>query len=776
MNLDIDGWLRGIGLGRYAEDFRANGIDGELLSRLTNDDLRDIGVVSLGHRKKLLRAIATLAPASGSVALSPGASRDAAERRQLTAMFVDLVGSTALSSRLDPEDMHEVITTYQQCCAGLIAANGGFVAGYMGDGVLAYFGYPQAHEHDAERAVRAGLEIAEATPKLQTAARTPLHVRLGIATGIVVVGDLFGLAESREPDVVGETPNLAARLQRVAKPDGVVVAESTRRLLGDLFELDEIGPHELKDIAGPTRVWAAVRASSQASRFDALHSGSLTPLVGREEEIELLVRCWRKAKEGQGQVVLLSGEAGIGKSRLTAAFLERLTDEPYARLRYFCSPQHTDSAFYPVIGHLTRRSRLARGDDVKTKLDKLDALLALSVASREDAALVAEMLSLPNDGRYPELDLAPPQRRQKAMEALTARIGALSQRSPVLIIFEDAHWADPSSLEAFSRVLDQIGALRALMLVTSRPEFEASWVDRPHVTALTIDRLAPDAALSLIDHLAAGRKALPENIRQDIVDRSDCVPLFIEEITKAVLEAESEAGAAPAAASVYSSRPLTVPASLHASLMARLDRLGTRQGRGANRRRDRPGVFLRAAGPSCGYGRAGAAFRARAASSVGPLIAKGIAAARDLSFQARAGSGCGLWNLAARASTRPACPDRGSLGNPVCRLGGERAGTAGAPLDRSRSDREGFAPMGQSGPAVVDAFCARRSENPVVAGAGADCDIAGRSRLAAGANQAPGRPRPGADAQPGLCGPRNQASVRTSADVHGARRSFGRAA
>ncbi|HTZ68045.1 MAG TPA: adenylate/guanylate cyclase domain-containing protein, partial [Roseiarcus sp.] len=577
MNLDIDAWLRGIGLSRYAENFHVDGIDGQRLSRLTNDDLRDMGVVSLGHRKKLLRAIAALATAPESPDPAPAAVYDAAERRQLTVMFVDLVGSTALSARLDPEDMHEVITTYRQCCARLTAANGGFVARYMGDGVLAYFGYPHAHEYDAERAVRAGLAIAEAAPKLKTAAQAPLRVRVGVATGIVVVGDLFGTGESHEPDIVGETPNLAARLQRIAAPDGVVIAEGARRLLGDLFELEELGTQELEGVARPTRVWAAVRESSQASRFDALHSGELSPLVGREQEIGLLLRCWREAKEGQGHVVLLSGEAGIGKSRLTAGFLERLTDEPYTRLRYFCSPQHTDSAFHPIIGHMTRRARLARGDDAKTKLDKLEALLAMSDASREDAALVAEMLSVPNDGRYPELDLAPLQRRQKTMEALMGRIEAISRRSPVLIIIEDAHWADPSSLEAFGRVLDHIGALRALMLVTFRPDLEAPWVGRPHVTALTLNRLAPDAASVLIGHIAVGRQALAENVRQDIVDRSDCVPLFVEEITKAVLEAESEGAAAPSAASVHSTAP-AVPASLHASLMARLDRLGPAKG------------------------------------------------------------------------------------------------------------------------------------------------------------------------------------------------------
>jgi class 3 adenylate cyclase/predicted ATPase len=574
--LDIDGWLRAIGLSRYAENFRANEIDSELLSRLTNDDLREIGVASLADRKKILKAIGTLVAGRKS-GPAPAAIQDAGERRQLTVMFVDLVGSTALSARLDPEDMREIITTYHRCCAGVIVANGGFVAKYLGDGVLACFGYPQAHEHDAERAVRAGLEIAEAAPKLKTAAQAPLHVRLGIATGIVVVGDLLGSEEARELGVVGDTPNLAARLQGIAPPDGVVIAEGTRRLLGDLFELDDLGPQELKGVAGPTPAWAVLRESSEASRFDALHADSLSPLVGREQEIGVLHRSWVKAKEGQGNVVLLSGEAGIGKSRLIAAFLDTLRAELYARLRYFCSPQHTDSAFYPIIGHLIRRARLAREDDAKTKLDKIDALLTMTGATREEAMLLAEMLSLPNDGRYPELDLAPPQRRQKMMEAMAGRVEVISRQSPVLLVLEDAQWADPSSLEAFGRFIDKIDALRALLLVTFRPEFEAPWVGRPHVTALTINRLPPSAALTLVDHIAANDAPLPESVRQNIVERSDCVPLFVEEITKAVLEAENEGLAAPGAASVYSTA-LAVPASLHTSLMARLDRLGPAKG------------------------------------------------------------------------------------------------------------------------------------------------------------------------------------------------------
>ena len=454
----------------------------------------------------------------------------------------------------------------------IVVGDGGFVAKYMGDGVLAYFGYPQAHEHDAERAVQAGLAIVEAAPKLVTAAGSPLHVRVGIATGLVVVGDLIGSGEAQERGVVGETPNLAARLQAIAEPDTVVIAEGTRRLLGNLFELQDLGAKDLKGIAGPARAWAALRPSSAESRFEALHASGLTALVGREEEFELLLRRWSKAKSGEGQVVLLSGEAGIGKSRLTAALLERLAGEPHTRLRYFCSPQHTDSALYPIIGQMERAAGLAHDDAPQAKLDKLDAVLAPTSTSIEDAALFAEMLSLPNDGRYPALDLTPPQRRQRTLEALVSQMEALTRQSPVLMIFEDAHWTDPTSLEAFGRTVDRIAGLRVLLIVTFRPEFEAPWIGRPHVTALTLNRLAQREIDAMIDRVA-GNKLLPASIRQDIVERTDGIPLFVEEMTKAVLEAEGEGEARRTAAAVPSPA-LAVPASLHASLMARLDRLG----------------------------------------------------------------------------------------------------------------------------------------------------------------------------------------------------------
>jgi class 3 adenylate cyclase/tetratricopeptide (TPR) repeat protein len=569
-------WLEKLGMSEYAQRFAENRIDFSVLPDLTDQDLEKLGVV-LGDRRKMLRAIANLEVQSADVVSVAAAAPpkpsplDTAERRQVTVMFSDLVGSTALSARMDPEDLRVVISAYQKCVAETVQRFGGFVAKYMGDGVLIYFGYPQAHEDDAERAVRAGLELVAAVGGLKTHA--PLQTRVGIATGLVVVGDLIGSGASQEQAIVGETPNLAARLQGIAEPNCVVIAESTRKLVGNLFELEDLGAQDLKGIVGPVLAWEALRPATVESRFEALHASGLTELVGREEELEILLRRWSKAKTGEGQVVLLTGEAGIGKSRLTAALMERLTTEPHTRLRYFCSPQHTDSAFFPIIGRMERAARFTHDDTVQVKLDKLDAVLALSSTSKQDATLFAEMLSLPNDGRYPTLEMTPQQRRQKTLEALTAQLEPLSHQKPVLMIFEDAHWADPTSLEAFGRAVDRIRTLGVLLIVTYRPEFEPPWIGRPHATALILNRLGERQIAAIIDSVT-GNKLLSPSVRQDIIERTDGIPLFVEEMTKAVLEAESEDAARQTVAAVPSPA-VAVPASLHASLMARLDRLGS---------------------------------------------------------------------------------------------------------------------------------------------------------------------------------------------------------
>jgi class 3 adenylate cyclase/predicted ATPase len=579
--MDVVVWLRGLGLGKYEAAFRENEIDETVLPTLTHENLKELGVTALGHRLKLLGAVAALgadtsaklASADATVPFSPLSAfpEDRAERRQVTIMFSDLVGSTALSARMDPEDLREVISAYQKCVTEVVRRFGGFVAKYMGDGVLVYFGYPEAHEDDAERAVRAGLELIAAVLALKTPAS--LQARVGIATGLVVVGDLIGSGSAQEQAIVGETPNLAARLQGIAEPNTVIIAASTRRLLGNLFEVEDFGVKDLKGIAGPVRAWVALRPAAVESRFEALHASGLSALVGREEETELLLRRWSRAKSGEGQVVLLSGEAGIGKSRLTAALVESLAPEPHTRLRYFCSPQHTDSAFYPIIGQMARAAGLTHDESAKAKLDKLDALLAQSSTSVEHAALFAEMLSLPNDGRYPSLDaLTAEQRRQRTLEALSSKMEALARQNPVLMIFEDAHWADPTSLEVFSRFVERIAMLRVLLLVTFRPDFEPPWIGRPHVTALTLNRLAQREVGAIIDRVV-GNEALSSNIRQDIIERSDGIPLFIEEMTKAVLETESQSAVEQTIAAIPSPAG-AVPASLHASLMARLDRLG----------------------------------------------------------------------------------------------------------------------------------------------------------------------------------------------------------
>jgi len=569
----IADWLEKLDLSEYADRFVDNKIDVSVLPHLTDQDLKDISI-PLGHRRKILAAInqgiASVQPVGEASRVFEPKAQEAPERRFVTVLFSDLVGSTALSASIDPEDLREVISAYQNCVTETVRRFDGFVAKYMGDGVLVYFGYPEAHEDDPERAVRAGLELVAAVGSLKT--HTPLQTRVGIATGLVVVGDLIGTGAAQEQAIVGKTPNLAARLQSVALPNTVVIAEGTRKLLGHLFELEDLGAQDLKGISGPEPAWAVLRPSSAESRFEALHAGELTQLVGREEELELLLRRWSRVMNGEGQIVLLSGEAGIGKSRLIAALFERLATEPQTRLRYYCSRQYTDSPFYPIIRQMERVAGFAHDDTAQAKLDKLDAVLAHGFTPPQSMALFADMLSLPNDGRYPTLELSPQERRKRMLEALTAELEALARTNPVLMIFEDVHWIDPTSFEALSRAVDRIRTLGVLLIVTYRPEFEPPWLGRSYVTALNLNRLGERQIAALIDGVT-GNKSLPKSVRQDIIERTDGIPLFVEEMTKAVLEAESEGDARKAAAAVPSPA-LAVPASLHASLVARLDRLG----------------------------------------------------------------------------------------------------------------------------------------------------------------------------------------------------------
>jgi class 3 adenylate cyclase/predicted ATPase len=568
----IADWLKKLGMSEYAELFAENRIDFSVLRDLTDQDLKDLGV-ALGDRRKMLRAIGEFSAASlaaPAITTEP-VSPNAAERRQVTVMFSDLVGSTALSARMDPEDLREVISTYQKCVAETVQRFGGFLAKYMGDGVLVYFGYPQAHEDDAERAVRAGLELIAAVSALK--APVSLQTRVGIATGLVVVGDLIGSGEARERGIVGETPNLAARLQGIAEPNTVVIAEGTRRLLGSLFELDDLASRDLKGIPGSVRAWTALRASSVESRFEAQHETKLTPLVGRDEELELLLRRWRQAVGGEGRVVLLSGEPGIGKSRLIVALDEQLQTEQHTPLRYFCSPLHTDSTLYPFISQLERAAGFERNDTIEAKHDKLSSLLGASPNHDNDVQLLAELLSVPTGDRYPPLNLSARQKKQKTIEALVRQLEVLVRQRPVLMIFEDAHWIDPSSRELLDTTIERVARLPVLLVITFRPEFHPPWTGQAHVSTLNLSRLGRREGAALAGSVA-GNNVLPEEIVEDIIERTDGIPLFVEELTKAVVEARARDGDDASTLNRVPHSALAIPATLHASLMARLDRLG----------------------------------------------------------------------------------------------------------------------------------------------------------------------------------------------------------
>jgi class 3 adenylate cyclase/predicted ATPase len=577
--LDIARWLAEQGLGHHAEVFAENGIAGDVLRDLTDADLKELGL-NLGDRKRLLKAIAALPAAVPAQDQAEAVGRTAprmvardAERRQLTVLFCDLVGSTELSARLDPEDLRAIMGAYQAACAEVTGRFGGHVAKFLGDGVLVYFGWPRAHEDDAERAVRAGLGLLEAVAGLEARPDAHLQARVGIATGQVVVGDLISQGAADPDSVTGDAPNVAARLQALAPRGTVVIAEATRRLIAGLFELYDLGPQRLKGFDEPLAVWQVTAERRAEGRFEARQTTRLSPLIGRDEELSLLLSRWRQAADGDGQVVLLSGEPGIGKSRLVRELGERLQGEPHLRLLYQCSPHHTTSPLHPVIEQLERAAGFERHDSQSDKLEKLEALLAHGTQKlNRTVPLVAALLSIPANDRYPLPELTPQRQKELTLEALVDQLDRLSAAQPVLLIYEDVHWIDPTTQELLGLTIERVQHLQVLALITCRPEFTPPWPSQAHVSALALTRLGRREGAALVDGVV-GAKSLPHEVSAQIVAKTDGVPLFVEELTKTVLESGLLQDAGDRYELSGPLPPLAIPTSLHDSLLARLDRL-----------------------------------------------------------------------------------------------------------------------------------------------------------------------------------------------------------
>jgi class 3 adenylate cyclase/tetratricopeptide (TPR) repeat protein len=573
--MNVGDWLRDLGLERYEATFRENDVNAELLPKLTADDLKELGVTSVGHRRQLLEAIAALAgdPVRPFPSPNPGENlaETTGERRQLTVMFCDLVGSTALGEKLDPEELRTVLHVYRTLCGDVIARYDGFVARYVGDGILIYFGWPTAHEEDAERAVRAALEIVQ-TVRRASSTET-LSVRIGIATGPVVVGEAAGVGDQARL-AIGSTPNLAARLQVLAAADQVVIAASTRRLVGKAFELTDLGEHDLKGIAEPVHAWRVNHALVAESRFDARYGvGGLTPLVGREDEVGLLLRRWLLTRDGEGQVVLLSGEPGIGKSRILSTLRERLEGQGAQALRFQCSPYYINSAFWPIIDNFERALKFARDETVASKLDKLEALIVGDHGRPvAEVRFVASILSLPCADRYGERPMTPQKFKDETLRTLVDLTEATSRKKPSVLLFEDAHWADPTTLEVLDLLVDRTRNVPLLMVLTHRPEFQSRWSGHGHVTALNLSKLTRTQSAAIISTLA-DRKALPAILLEQILTRTDGVPLFVEELTRSILESGELTKAGDRYEYAGSARAITIPATLRDSLMARLDRV-----------------------------------------------------------------------------------------------------------------------------------------------------------------------------------------------------------
>jgi class 3 adenylate cyclase/tetratricopeptide (TPR) repeat protein len=585
MAIDVASWLQQLGLAQYEPAFRDNEVDGDVLPDLTADDLIGLGVTLIGHRRKLLSAIAALgatapapAPTATPASVPPPAPAPAqAERRQLTVMFCDLVGSTALSTGMDPEDLRDVIASFQSRCSASIRRYDGFVAKYMGDGILVYFGYPRAHEDEAERSVRAGLDIVGAMAELNAAIRRPpgveLAVRIGIATGPVIVGDQIGEGTASETAVVGETPNLAARLQALAQPNQIVVSSATRAMLGDYFDLEDLGASELKGFAEPVRAWRVLSARDVESRFAATRSGSSAPLVGRQGEMGLLLRAWEGSCRGRGQVVLIQGEAGLGKSRLLEGVRAAAAkDHIWVAIR--CSPFHTASAFHPIIDHLKRVLGWQPEDTAQQHLAKLEAGLGSfkTLPVSESVRLFADLMSVPvPEDRYPRLAMTAQQQRDATLDAIVAWLIETAERAPVLIAWEDLHWADPTTLEALGMLIEQAPTAALLVVANFRPELTPPWPQRSHMIPITLNRLGRPEVETMVGHLAGGRR-LPGQVVDHIVAKSDGVPLYVEELTKAILGSAVLDARGDSYVLNGSLAQLHIPATLQDSLMARLDR------------------------------------------------------------------------------------------------------------------------------------------------------------------------------------------------------------
>lgn len=580
--MDLVKFLQSLGFKEYTTSFVENRIDEEVLPLLSDDDLKTLGVNALGDRRKILKAIANLGavdvpkdekqseplkakpkPPAVKQQLERSAS-SGGERRQLSVLFCDLVGSTELSGQLDPEDLREIIRQYQDSVAGSISRYNGYLARFVGDGVLAYFGWPQAYEDQAERAVRSGLAAVAAVAEIDLMNGLELHARVGIATGEVVVGDIVGEASTETAAVVGKTPNLAARLESIAEPDQVVIGDATRQLVGDVFEYKDLGQQTLKGIDGPVRSWRVLTERAAESRFDAAHQGELARFIGREHELGLLRERWALAKKGEGQVVLLSGEAGIGKSRLSAALRDQIGDEPYFRLHYQCSGHHINTAFYPIIKRLEGAAGFSSEDTGDTKLNKLETLLA---PTTDDIKAVVPyfvaLLSLPGEERYGSLDLSPQQLRGQTIEALIEQIKILSLQKPVLFVMEDVQWIDPSTEDYLGEIMPRIIDQAVFMLITCRPSYSPPWTSHPHLTSVEVSRFGREHGAEIVR--MAGGQELPQPIVERLVTRAEGVPLYIEELTRAVVEA-----------GVSIDGRVTedqIPATLQASLVARLDSL-----------------------------------------------------------------------------------------------------------------------------------------------------------------------------------------------------------